>query len=547
MSLKNSITLACLVTLTIAVALPESWAQTPAAQPAPAQHASQDRASQDRASQDRASQDRASQDSANDLSVIVGKSVLLDITAPVSRISLGSSEIAEATAISPTEIMVNGKTAGDTTLILWERGGGRQFYNVSVKASKAAVNERMAAMRRQLALELPGQDIHLSTENDLIYLRGTVKDLNSSQRAVQVASTMGRVANLLYVTVPPAPTQILLKVRFASIDRTLTKNLCWNLYSLGATNSVGGLGTQACSPPTISVPGGGQPATASLSNALNLSIFRPDLNIGATIQALETKGLAEVLAEPNVMAQDGKQASFLAGGEYPYPVLQGAGSGGTAGITIAFKEFGVRLNFIPTMTPRGTIRLQVAPEVSALDFTDGITISGFTVPALTVRRVKTEVELAEGQSFAIGGLLDNTETESFAKVPFLGSIPILGKLFQSMNRTKQNTELIVIVTPVIVAAIPAGSPLPELKFPVAFLPSNSNMPMTNPGPEVTGVKPLPPPPPSMPVEKLIESMQPEQPLVVESSSSTGTTSNYGGTQQQPAPAGPAPLTSAPPQ
>jgi pilus assembly protein CpaC len=185
----------------------------------------------------------------------------------------------------------------------------------------------------------------------------------------------------------------------------------------------------------------------------------------------------------------------------------------------------VRLNFIPTITPRGTIRLQVAPEVSSLDFANGVAISGFTVPGLDVRRVKTEVELSEGQSFAIGGLLDNRETQTFEKIPFIGDIPILGKFFQSISKTKTNTELIVIVTPEIVAPIPAGTPVPQIKYPESFLPSNSGIPMTTPGPEV-------PPAPvqaTMPVEKLIQSMQPEQPLVIDSSMSATGSSSSGGT------------------
>ena len=256
-----------------------------------------------------------------------------------------------------------------------------------------------------------------------------------------------------------------------------------------------------------------------MSNALNLFFFRPDLNLGATIEALENNGVIEVLAEPNLIAANGKQASFLAGGEYPYPVVQGITGGGTGAVTIQFQEFGVRLNFIPTITPRGTIRLQVAPEVSALDFTNGVQISGFTVPALDVRRVKTEVELSQGQSFAIGGLLDHRVTQNLEKIPFIGDIPVLGKFFQSMNKTRTNTELMVIVTPEIVAPIPAGAPLPEVKYPIKFLPSNSNSPMSNPGPEVTGAKPIPPPPPAIPIEQLIQSMQPEQPLVIDTMSS----------------------------
>jgi pilus assembly protein CpaC len=178
-----------------------------------------------------------------------------------------------------------------------------------------------------------------------------------------------------------------------------------------------------------------------------------------------------------------------------------------------FKEYGIRLNFIPTVTPRGTIRLQVAPEVSSLDVADGVTISGFTVPAINIRSVKTEVELREGQSFAIGGLLDNTETQTLEKIPFIGDVPILGAFFRSISRTKNNTELIVIVTPEIVPPIPAGAPLPSLAFPEKFLPPNSKIPMANPGATVTGSKP--PLPSSMPVEKLIQSMEPEKPLRIE--------------------------------
>ena len=204
--------------------------------------------------------------------------------------------------------------------------------------------------------------------------------------------------------------------------------------------------------------GGAAPTLGSV-NPLNLFAFYPGINLGATIQALEQKGLAEVLAEPNVMAKNGHQASFLAGGEYPYPVAQSGATGGAAApITIQYKEYGVLLTFLPTITNRGTIRLQVAPEVSALDYANAVNIGGATVPALTVRRVKTEVELSDGQSFVIGGLLDNRETDNFEKIPFLGDIPILGRFFQSMQRTKSNTELIVIVTPEIVNPIDAGTP-----------------------------------------------------------------------------------------
>ncbi len=479
------------------------------------------------------------QDSSNDLFVTVGKSVLVDSAQPVVRIAIGVGDIADATAVTRSEILVNGKTPGETSMIVWVAGGGRQFYNLTVRPSDYQAHDRLSGIRRELRATLPGQKLSVTAENNLIFLRGTVKDLTSSKRAVQIASTAGKVVNLLYVDVPPSDPQILLKVRFASVDRTLSEQLGINLFSTGATNTIGTVTTGGFAAPNVTVPSPGVPTVATVSNALNLFFFRPDLNLGAVIAAMEARGLVQVLAEPNVLAQNGKEASFLAGGMYPYPVVQGVTGGGVGAVTIQFQQFGVMLNFIPTITPRNTIRLQVSPSVSSLDFANGVSISGFTVPAIDIRSVTTEVELKEGQSFAIGGLLDNRETENFQKIPFIGDIPILGKLFQSMQKSKTNTELIVIVTPEIVAPIPAGQPIPKLNYPASFLPPNSNIPMTNPGPEVTGAKPLAPPKPTMPIETLIESLRPEPPLVI---NNMGTTSSGGYGQSGGMPSGAAPGT-----
>ena len=465
------------------------------------------------------------QDSSNDLSVAVGKSVLVDFTTPMVRVAVGLSDIAEATATSATEIMVNGKTPGQTSLIVWMRGGDRQFFNITVRRNAYESNDRLEAVRRQLMLELPGQSIKVSSENGSIFLRGTVKDLESSNRAVSIASTAlapivsadaaskgaaagpaggeasGKVVNLLYVDVPAAEKQILLKVRFASVDRNKAKQLGINLVSSGLGNTTGGIST-------------GQFSTSTIT------IVKPgNLPVSLDIQALQTTGVVEVLAEPNLLASNGKEASFLAGGEYPYPVPQSSGTGSSTTITIMFKEYGVRLNFIPTITPRGSIRLQVAPEVSSLDFTNAVLVSGTEVPAITTRRVKTEVELNAGQSFVIGGLLDNRETETFMKIPYLSSIPVLGRFFESMSKSRTNTELIVIVTPVLVDPIQAGDPLPELNYPDKFLPPNSGIPMTTPETKKNGANPAPPV--TMTIEKLIESQKPETPL----SSSGGTNSS----------------------
>jgi pilus assembly protein CpaC len=488
----------------------------------------------------------ATQDSANDLSVAVGKSVLVDFTAPIKRAAIGQSEVAEVTATSSTELMINGKTTGQTSLIVWEKGGERQFFNVTVRSNTFGASDKIDAVRRELSTELPGQPIKISAQNGSIFLRGNAKDLNSADRAVAIASTLlttkeAKVVNLLYVDVPPPEKQIMLKVRFASIDRTKAKSMGVNLFDLGLGNALGGISTGQFTPPQLGAsaatststgaasPGqlDGAATTAVLTNELNMLAYFPGLNAGADIEALETQGVAEVLAEPNVVAMNGKQASFLAGGEYPFPVAQSSGAGAAATVTIQWKEYGVRLNFIPTITPRGTIRLQVAPEVSALDFADAVEVSGTEVPALTVRRMNTEAELADGQSFVIGGLLDNTETESFNKVPFLGDIPILGKLFQSMSKNRANTELIVIVTPEFIDPIPVGGALPELKFPVKFLPPNSGIPMNNPDAKPAGETPVPAPD-SIPVEKLVDSNKPEQQLVDTGNTSGGMSS--GGTK-----------------
>lgn len=475
----------------------------------------------------------ATQDSANDLFVTAGKSVVVDSARPIERVAVGSSDLAEATAVSPTEVLINGKAAGETSLILWQAGGNRQFFNLRIRPSSFASDDRLDALRREIRAELPGQKVQMTSENGLVFLHGTVRDMTSADRAVKIASTAGKVVNLLYVDVPKAESQILLKVRFASVDRTLTRQLGLNLFSTGATNTIGSVTTQQFSPPSIST-GGGQPTTATLSNLLNIYLFRPDINLGATIEALEAQNLLQVLAEPNVLTANGKQGSFLAGGEYPYPVVQGTTVGGAGAITIEFRQFGILLNFIPTITPRGSIRLQVAPEVSSLDFANGVSLSGVTIPGLSTRKVNTEVELNEGQSFVIGGLLDNRETRNFSKIPFIGDVPILGKFFQSVQTTKSNTELIVIVTPEIVSPIPKGVEPPSLHYPDSFLQANTGTPMQNP--VGTGGAPSPVPMPVMPIEDLQNSMRPEQPL----NTNTTTPNAYFGGPQNGAAAGGSP-------
>ena len=441
------------------------------------------------------------------LLLTVGKSVVIDNALPFERISVGYGDIAEATAINPHQLLVNAKTPGVTSLIIWQEGGTQRFFDITVVASNFLVERRVEGIQREIERELPGQSVNLSFENETVFLRGKVKDVTSADRAVSIASTLGKTVNLLYVDVPPPEAQILLRVKFASVDRSTSTQLGLNILSTGAANTLGSATTEQFSAPSFSPLQSKTAVTTTIADALNLFFFRSDLNLGATIEALQVKGLLQILAEPNVLAQNGKPASFLAGGEFPFPSVS-SGTGGTPMVTIQFREFGVRLTFTPTITPRGTIHLEVAPEVSALDFTSGLTISGFIVPALTTRKLNTQVELNEGQSFAIGGLLDNRTTETFEKIPFIGDIPLLGKLFQSKSITKQNTELIVIVTPELVRPIPAGQPVFDLHFPTPFLKPNTGQDRLTPDLNSTGPAPVQPPDAAIPLETLIQSLLP---------------------------------------
>jgi len=441
---------------------------------------------------------------ARELSVIAGKSVILDSPVNIQRVSIANGDLAEALAVSPREVVVNGKVPGETSLIVWQQGGNRLIFDLTVLPNTT----RLQNVRKELDRELKGQDVTLTLDGEDVFLRGTVENLIAAERAVRIAGTLGKPINLLNVTVPPTEAQILLKVRFANVDRGATTELGANILSTGALNTTARLSTGQFSPPTLDQSGGAG-SKFTLTDALNVFLFRPDLNLLATIRALHNKRLLEILAEPNVLTIDGKPASFLAGGEFPYPTLQGGG-GGLGAVTIQFREFGVRIGFLPKITPRGTIRLQVTPEVSSLDYANGLVFQGFTIPGLSTRRVQTEIELQDRQSFVIGGLLDNRVTETLSKIPGLGDIPFLGKLFQSKALLKSNAELLVLVTVELVRPMADGQPGPEIKMPLEFLKGAPQNRMRTPGIEVTGPAPAEPPRKAIPVEQLIESLKPVQ-------------------------------------
>jgi pilus assembly protein CpaC len=429
------------------------------------------------------------------VTVPVNASTVVDHPAGIRRISMANGEIAEAVAVSSTEIVVNGKLPGDTSLILWDQKGARLMLDVHVTANTS----KLDAVRAELLKEA-GPDVSINVQEGVVFLNGTTRDAVAADRAFGIASTLGKVVNLLRVDTPKADAQILLKVRFADVDRSASMQFGMNLFGLSGK----GLGTSTTGqfgiPPTLT-PNQDGSQTFNITSFLNVFYYRPDINLGAVLQDLATRNLLQILAEPNLLATSGKPASFLAGGEFPFPTLQGGGSG-VGQITIQFKEFGIRLNFTPTITPRGTIKLVVNPEVSSLDYANALTVSGFTIPGLSSRKVQTEIELESGQSFVIAGLLNNQITQQLSRMPGFSDIPLLGKLFQSRLVNKNNTELMVVVTPELVRPLAAGAKAPEIEAPVPFMKDVPTVPPSHPGPAITGPAPQLWKRDSLPVEEL---------------------------------------------
>jgi len=398
------------------------------------------------------------------LRVMVGKSLLINTTERLKRISVTDPAVAFAQVITPTQILVHGKAPGEVSLLIWdELERSRSFdLRVDVDVSACAEEERRV---------FPDEQIDVTPSRAAIVLSGHVSTEDVAKRAGELATAYSpRVVNVLTFG-PVGAQEVLLQVKFAEVDRTALTQLGVNFISNGAANTVGtvttgqfgGFGPQTLSPANSA--GGATTSSQTVSNVLNLFVFRPDINFGAVIEALQNKNLLQILAEPNLIAVNGKEASFLAGGQLPFPIVQ-PGAGFTA-VTISFKEFGVRLQFTPVITPNGYIHLKVAPEVSTLDFANALTISGFTVPALSTRRAETEFELQDGQSFVIAGLMDNRVTDIYNKIPGLGDIPILGNFFRSRSLQKNNSELMVLCT--VHRISPSSEPVAGPKNPQPFL------------------------------------------------------------------------------
>jgi len=412
----------------------------------------------------------------------VGKSVIIKTSDRLRRVSVTDPTVADAMVVTPTQILVHGRAPGEVSLILWDEQERSRSFDLRVDVDATAAAEEIKDL-------FPKENIQVSASHSAIVLSGHVNSKEAAERATLIATAYSKnVVNVLTFG-PTGVQEVLLEVKFAEIDRTALTQLGFNLISTGGANTIGAVSTgqfgalagarvgagaatavnQAPGNSTVSgaigSPLQGTASSFGTNSLLNLFVFRPDLNLGAMIQALQQDNVLQILAEPNLIAVDGKEANFLAGGEFPFPIVNGIG--GAQSLTIQFKEFGIRLKFTPTIMSNGNIHLRVAPEVSSLDFANALSIQGTVIPAISTRKADTEFELQDGQSFVIAGLLDNQVTNTFSKMPGIGDIPILGNLFKSKSLQKSKTELMVMVTAHHIS--PSAQPLPLPAFPFKFM------------------------------------------------------------------------------
>ena len=405
------------------------------------------------------------------VNVLVGQSRVINFDRPVGRFSVSNPEVAEAVLVTPDQVLVNGKGFGQVNFIAWEQsGGGYLVFDVYVRANLSLIDSQMRVL-------FPKDDIRLSQANGSVVMSGSVSDLKTSAQAQSVVEAAGfKTVNMMASPVK-SMQQVQLQVRVAEVSRNRLKDFGTSYAYQGSSSGAyanSGNGPSSLGNVTNGVLNG------TLSSALNLFVMGG--NTMSMIHALQTQGALRELAEPNLIAMDGQEASFLAGGEFPVPIVQG-GSGQNS-VSIIFKEYGVRLNFKPTIIDEDHIRLELEPEVSTIDFANGVKFDGFLIPALRTRRAKTGVELRDGQSFALAGLLDNTETRSLSKVPVLGDIPVLGELFKSKSFQKNETELMFIVTAQLVKPLNRDD-IPQMRG-VDGLKSGSPLGLEPKGEEIQG-------------------------------------------------------------
>lgn len=390
------------------------------------------------------------------LHIVVGRSVIINLQARLRRVLVSNPAVVESVTTSPTQVVVTAKQPGTSSVLLWDETGESRILDVYSDVD-------VGALRDALDQAFGSESIQVTSDQGHVMISGIVRNKAVADDVAKLASAYSKdVVNSLTIS-GRHPKQIMLKVKFAEVNRSKLSELGINIFSTGLGNTPFVTSTQQFSPVGLgdSGVGGVGGSSLSVSDLLNIFIFNPDINLGTTIRALQGKNVLQILAEPNLMALDGQPATFHAGGEFPFPVPQGGGAGGGTVITIQFKPFGVRLGFTGAILNDDVIRLKVAPEVSALDFANALRLEGFVVPAISTRTAETEIELKSGQTFGIAGLLDNRTTAIMSKIPGIGDIPILGHLFRSKSINNAQTELLVLVTPIIVDPVNQATPAPE--------------------------------------------------------------------------------------
>jgi len=389
---------------------------------------------------------------AGQLDVPLNKSQVVTVDRPFAKAMVGNEEIADIVPVTNRSLYVLGKKMGTTSLTIYDRN------NIVISVVDVAVGPDIVSLRRQMAELIPGEQIGARISNEAVVLTGVVSNGPAVDRAMELAKSYAgdKVINMMSVG---ASQQVMLEVRFSEINRQTGKQIGFS----GFTGSDGGTFGSATGNGAGLVPDANGQGVLRLDSVTgSFGVFRKafsalGLNINATLDALERKGLVKTLAEPTLVALSGETASFLAGGEFPVPVQQGNSSGGgnSGGISVEFKPFGVSLAFTPTVLADGIINLQVEPEVSSIDPSASITVNGLTIPGLQTRRANTVLELRDGESFALAGLIRRDFATTVRQVPLLGSIPIIGALFRSSGFTKGETELVIVVTPRIVQPVKA--------------------------------------------------------------------------------------------
>lgn len=427
---------------------------------------------------------------AGQLDVPLNKSQVVTVDRPFSKAMVGNEEIADIVPVTNRSLYVLGKKMGTTSLTIYDRN------NIVISVVDVAVGPDIVSLRRQMAELIPGEQIGARISNDAVVLTGVVSNGPAVDRAMQLAQSYAgdKVINMISVG---ASQQVMLEVRFSEINRQTGKQIGISAF----TGSDGGTFGSATGNGAglIPDPEGGEGILRLDSITGSFGVFRKafsalGLNINATLDALERRGLVKTLAEPTLIALSGETASFLAGGEFPVPVQQSNGGGdsggGGGGITVEFKPFGVSLAFTPTILADGIINLQVEPEVSSIDPSASITVNGLTIPGLQTRRANTVLELRDGESFALAGLIRKDFATTVRQVPLLGSIPIIGALFRSSGFTKGETELVIVVTPRIVQPVKAS----QIQLPTDRVqnPSEGDLFLMGRTDKAVGVNPLDP-------------------------------------------------------